>query len=172
MIEVQAKLRFNNYCLGNRRHKRANRMLRDPEGRVIFMPMWWQSLMRYAAKVLSRHHKIVDLIDWDPVIDGQTKMYRRYYGNEERFQPHEAFFPGDIIGVNAVLPTELSISDFSQLLDIAGRYKGMSPYGGEKKYGTFEVMDVQKRKRVTLEEREAARNSDHEAAQTQKPVNQ
>lgn len=171
MIEVQAKLRFNNYCLGNRRVRRIDKMLRDPDGRVMFMPVWWQALMRYAAKVLNRHHATVSKIDWDPVIDGDTRIHRRYY-KPERFQKHEAFFPGDIIGVNVVLPDDLPIDDFSQLLDIAGRYRGISPYGTERKYGTFEILDVRRRVRVTPSEREAARNSDHAAAQTQDTVQQ
>jgi len=130
-------------------------MLRDPEQRVIFKPVWWQSLMRYAAKVLNRHHDAVKGIDWDPVIDGDTRLFRRYY-RPRQYMLHEAFYPGDVIGVNVVLPDRLTIADFTQLLDVAGRYKGISPYGSDQKYGTFEVMDVKRRVRVTPSERVTA----------------
>ena len=77
MIEVHAKIRFNHYCLGNRRTRNTDKFLRDPNNSVMFMPTWWQALMRFAAKVLNRHHAVVSKIDWDPVIEGEPKLYRR-----------------------------------------------------------------------------------------------
>lgn len=146
MIEVTARLRFNNFSLGAVRCRNLNKMLRDPEGRVMYMPTWWAALMRYAAKVLNRHQQLVGQIDWDPIIDGTPRNYRRYYG-PSRYTLHEAFYPGDEIGVNAVLPSGIIISDFTQLLDVAGRYRGISPYKPKDKWGTFEVANVTRRRR-------------------------
>jgi hypothetical protein len=146
VIEVTSRIRFNNFCLGHRQHAKITRMLSDPNGNVMFLPKWWEHLMVYAARVLNRHQELVDKIDWDPVIDGRPRKYRRYY-KPEVFQLHEAYYPGDVIGVNAVLPDGLSIVAFQQLLDIAGRYRGISPYKPGRKYGTFEVLSVQRRKR-------------------------
>lgn len=146
MIEVEAALRFNQHSLGDRRHRDISRMLRAPDGRVMFLPTWWQSLMRYAAKVLNKHHDDVKEIDWSPIVIGDTSIYRRYYA-PGKFTAHEAFMPGDIIQVHAVIPTTLPLDDFKELLDIAGKYKGISPYRSDKQYGTFDVTDVQKRTR-------------------------
>jgi len=146
MTEIEAKLRFNNYCLGDCRFGSISAFLHDPDGRVMFMPTWWASLMRYAAKVLNRHHRTVKEIDWAPVVHGTCREYRRYY-KPRRFRLHEAFYPGDVIVVYAVLPDGLPISDFQELLSIAGQYKGISPFGADRNFGTFDVESVQPRKR-------------------------
>jgi hypothetical protein len=154
VVEVQARLRFNAHSLGavrTRGKPAVDKFLHDPEGQVMFLPTWWGALMKFATKLLNRHHSLVQEIDWDPVIDGTPREYRRFY-KPKVFQLHEAFYPGDTIGVNAVLPTGLSVEDFHQLLDVAGKYKGMSPYRAQKKYGTFEVLTVLKRKRMLSSE--------------------
>lgn len=144
MIEVEATLRFDQHSLGNCRHKKINRMLHAPDGRVMFLPTWWQSLMRYAAKVANKHYADAQEVDWDPIIEGTPREYKRFYA-PSRYSTHEAFFPGDEIVVRAVVPSTLSIDDFSNLLRIAGRYRGISPYRKDKQYGTFEVVEVRLR---------------------------
>lgn len=147
MIEVRIQLRFNQHSLGDRRTKQLNQMLRDPDGRVMFMPTWWKALMRYAAQVVNRHHDAVKDIDWAPVIEGTPREYKRFYA-PQKFTLHEAFFPGDEIIVHAVLPTELPIDDFKELLEVAGKYRGISPYRKDQKYGTFDVIAVTRRIRT------------------------
>lgn len=156
MIEVQVTLQFNNYSLGNRRGGRVWTMLKDANGKVMFMPSWWKAVMRHAARIFSRHHDAVTRIDWDPVIAGTPRPYKRFY-KPQCFQRHEAFHPGDTVTVNAVLPDDLPLLDFTQLLDIAGCYCGISPYQtNNDKYGTFAVVNVQRRVRTTAEERKEA----------------
>jgi len=141
MKEVQATLQFDQHSLGDCRQKKISRMLHAPDGRVMLLPTWWQALMRYAAKVVNRHHSAVKDIDWDPVIEGTPREYRRYYA-QGRYTVHEAFYPGDTIVVHAVIPATLPLEDFQELLRVAGRYRGISPYRKDKRYGTFEVVDV------------------------------
>lgn len=145
--EVTVRLRFNNECLGAVRKRDCNEMLRDPEGRVMFMPTWWQAIVTYAAKVCNKHQTLVREIDWDPVVDGAPKPFRRYY-EPNRFTVHEAFLKGDVIGVNCVIPSGVSIDDLWELMNCAGSYKGISPYKPERKYGTFEVVEIRPRVRV------------------------
>jgi hypothetical protein len=149
MQEVQARLKFNNYCLGNRRDQRISRMLRDPSNKVMFLASWWKSIMVYSAKVLNRYHELAKKIDWDPVVEGRSKLYKRYY-KPRTYTVHEAFFPGDVIAVNAVLPPGLTLEDFQRLLTVAGTYRGISPYGHDERYGTFEVISVNPRRRVPV----------------------
>ena len=146
MIEVETTLRFNAHSLGNCRHKKVSTFLHDPDGRVMLLATWWEALMRYAAQLLNRHQSAVRHIDWDPVVEGTPKEFKRFYA-QGRFTLHEAFYPGDCIVVRAVLPDEIDLDDFKELLTIAGRYKGMSPYRQEKKYGTFDVLSVEPRQR-------------------------
>ena len=151
MQEVKIRLRFTRECLGYAKKQLSNnrgviyRMPRDRD-RVMFLPSWWKSRLRYAAKVLNRHHKEVGNIAWDTMIDGHLAEWKRVIpgnGKRQRYALHEAFRPNTIIGVNAVLPDNLNIDDFTELLGIVGTYKGISPFQSEDEvYGTFEVVTV------------------------------
>jgi hypothetical protein len=69
-----------------------------------------------------------------PQEDGQARSH---------YALHEAFRPGDIIVLSAVLPEEISIGDFVHLLTLVGKYRGFSPFNNsQEKYGTFEVISV------------------------------
>jgi hypothetical protein len=46
--------------------------------------------------------------------------------------------------LSAVLPDEISLSDFVHLLTLVGKYRGFSPFNNaQEKYGTFEVISVE-----------------------------
>jgi hypothetical protein len=117
----------------------------------MFLPTWWLDIVCYAANVANLGQRLVGQIDWDPIIDGHICFnWKRVVVharddkyNRPRYCLHEAFRPGDVIGVNAVLPDGLSPDDLYELLTVAGTYKGISPFrkGGER-YGTFEVLSV------------------------------
>lgn len=156
MQEVQIRLRFNRECLGavrrkTRRGQTVFRLPRDARGRVMFLPTWWAGLMCYAATVANRAHKLVRKIDWDPIVDGSPRCdWRRTVVSaredtrgRERYALHEAFPPGSIIGVRAVLPSGLTVDEFQELLVVAGTYRGISPFQEDcERFGTFEVVTV------------------------------
>lgn len=155
MQEVTVTLRFNRVCLGAAKKRRGGQVIfcfdRDPSDRVMFMSSLWLSGMRYAAKLSNRHHAEVKKIDWCPVIVGEPrKDWRRTIltpnenGMRSHYALHEAFRPGDVIVVSAVLPDEISIDDFIHLLGLVGKYRGFSPFNNtQEKYGTFEVISVE-----------------------------
>lgn len=155
MQEVVVRLRFTQPCLGSVRKRRGGgviyAMLRDHHGRVLFMPTWWASITRYAAKVLSRHQRDAENITWDPCVSGEPRKWKRWLsvppGKRPAFALHEAFVKGDTIGVNCVLPASLTVDDLWRLLDIAGRYRGISPHN-PKRYGNFEVEEIRPRRRA------------------------
>lgn len=151
--EVTVRLRFNKECLGAVRKGACNEMLRDPDRRVMFLATWWSAVMRYAAQVVNHHQDLVDKIDWDPIVDGTTKIFRRYY-ETSRYTLHEAFLAGDIIGVNCVIPSGMTQDAFWQLMTVAGTYRGISPYKPDKKYGTFDVVEIRPRVRNISKEDE------------------
>lgn len=158
MQEVSIRLRFVRECLGSVKRRKAHDqvifcMPRDHRERVMFLPSWWGNLMKYAAKVSNLGHSDVRKIDWDPIIDGAPRHnWRRIVvpaaadkRKRARYAVHEAFPPGAVIGVKAVLPDGLSVDSFQELLTIAGTYKGVSPFQSEaENYGTFEVVSVKK----------------------------
>jgi hypothetical protein len=116
----------------------------------MFLPVSWQSSMRFATKLLCRHQDEVRQIYFDPIVDGNVRaipagLYKRYW------QPgpggcadHEAFWPGDKISVNAAVPSSITVDDFWRMMDFAGRFRGISPYK-QGEWGFFEVVSVQPR---------------------------
>lgn len=154
MQEVVIRLRFNRECLGSAKRRKHSQIIfsfdRDPSGRVMFMPSAWLSVMRYAAKLANRHHSAVQKIDWCPLVEGQPRNdWRRTIVNRQgpesrtHYALHEAFPPGAVILVSAVLPDEIPINEFEDLLSIVGKYKGFSPFNNATEhYGTFEVVSV------------------------------
>jgi len=157
MQEVTIRIRFNRECLGFARASTNRggviyRMPRDGQDRVMFLQSWWKGRFRYAAKVVNRCHNLVQRIAWDPIVDGAVSEWKRDVPPKKKSQAkngrrcyalHEAFMPGDVIGVNAVLPEGMSLDDFTELLSVVGTYKGISPFQSENEtYGTFDVVSV------------------------------
>ena len=137
MQEVTITLRFNRVCLGAAKKRRHGQIIfcfdRDPSYRVMFLPSAWLSCMRYAAKIANRHHTAVKKIDWCPVVVGEPRNdWRRTIvaqqpqtsGARSHYALHEAFRPGDVVVLSAVLLEEISIGDFVHLLTLIGKYRG------------------------------------------------
>ncbi len=154
MLEVAIRLQFNQACLGAAKRRRKGQVYfgfdRDAAGRVMFLPSAWAGVMRYAAKLANKHHSVVQKIDWWPIVSGKTRNdWRRTIISKQdgqvrsHYAVHEAFQPGDIIELFAVLPDELPLADFEQLLNIVGKYKGFSPFNTTADhYGTFEILSI------------------------------
>jgi hypothetical protein len=151
MRELTVSIRFVLPCLGNVRDgSREGRFLlpRSPSGAVMFLASWHQLNMKLAAKMLGRWHTDVKKILWDVEVDGALgadRWYRRYYdnlsGSRRRHVVHEAFLPGQIVGINCVAPPSIPEEDLWALFRLAGKYKGLSPFRpGE--YGQFEVESI------------------------------
>ena len=166
MREVTVRIKFTKHCLGSvKRDDRTGKFYlpRDPNGSVVFLSTWHAANMRFAAKVFGRHQDEVSKIHWDIAVDGIVRegrdgWYRRYYivngAAKERYALHEAFVPGQIVGINCVVPSTITDGDFWQLMEIAGRYRGLSP-SKPGEYGHFEVVSIRPR-RTQAEERDTS----------------
>lgn len=117
-------------------------MLYDKNGEVLYLQSWWRSSLGYAAQALCRHQKLIDKIQADPVARGTVSVYQRYY-NPTSFKEHEAFLAGSEVEFRFMLPRKMSLEAFRELLEIAGKYAGISPYGYKQDFGRFTVVDVQ-----------------------------
>lgn len=157
MRELTVRIRFTKHSLGNVKIQRTGRFsfARNPStGAVTFLPTWHQSNMRFASQLLGRHHDEVKKILWDINVDGvleKNSWFRRYYTvsgtTKQRYVLHEAFNPGQTVGVNCVVPAGISDEDFWELMRIAGQYKGLSPARPEE-FGHFEVVSIRPRRRA------------------------
>jgi hypothetical protein len=105
------------------------------------MSSWWSKLFDYGARAFGRQQKLVNSIQVHPIVDGKPKLYKRFYNNLD-FKQHEAFLTDDKITVQMMLPSGLSIEDARQIIDTAGQFQGISPYGWKKNFGRFSVEDI------------------------------
>ena len=140
-MEVIAKLRFVTPCLGNERREQRDLMLRSKDGKVIMLQSWWRCSFAFAAKTLGRFTKEVEQIQADPEIKGSTRIFKRWY-NASSYKEHEAFLAGEEIEARFCLPNEIKPDDFKSILETAGKYAGLSPYGYKQDYGRFAVISV------------------------------
>ena len=149
MKDYNVQIRFTSPCLGNAKDKESGRFLfaRNLTDKILFLSTWHRSNMVMASKLLSSHQDAVKKIHWDTAIDvelREKRWHRVYYKNavgRERYSVHESIVPGQIATIAFVLPTGFLPDVFVQLMSIAGKYKGLSPWKpGE--YGHYEVVDV------------------------------
>ena len=116
-------------------------MLRDPEGKVIFLQSWWTASFRQAAQGLNRHFREAPRILAVPAVEGPLDTFRRFYA-KQGFKDHEAFLPGARVTARFCLPVTLSVEDFRALLEFVGDYVGISQYGHRDGFGRFKVESV------------------------------
>ena len=151
MRELTVRIRFTAASLGDVKEagKSGNFVMpKDPNGRVTFMTSWHSQNMKFAAKLLGRHQDEVSKIHWDMVVDGiPRRWHRRFYtnGQRTRYVQHECFENGQVVGINCVVPSKITDDDFWQLMELAGRYCGLSPYR-PRHHGLFEVVSLRERR--------------------------
>ena len=154
MQEVKVLLRFTTPCLGAvKRYRNGLGTVfcfeRTPGGQVMFPQTWWRAILVHAARIKNIPVTPIRHIEWSPAIDGSPRPWQRYLQDSDRpegarrvYAVHEAFMPGRDIGVECVLPVDLTVSTFAALMETAGKFRGISPYKpGE--YGRFTVVSVQ-----------------------------
>jgi hypothetical protein len=162
MYEVCLKLRFDSPCLGNVRGETEEdpaKMMRGPDGNVTFSQTWWRTIVCQGARCYGKHQERVRKILWGSSVDGTTQIHRRYYhlrsetGPSQRMhKDHESFMPGEVIGVKVLVPDDVPIEDFRDIMAIAGEYFGISPFGWTKGFGKFKVVEAFKTRQPKKEE--------------------
>jgi hypothetical protein len=92
---------------------------------------------------------------WDDSVDGELghkHWYRRWFtspgSNKPRYAQHEAFMPGQIVGIHCMLPVSIPDADLAALMTVAGRYIGLSPWRPGS-FGKFVVESVRSRQALT-----------------------
>lgn len=149
MKDYRVQILFTTPSLGNAKDSQSGRFLfsRNPAGQIVFLPTWHKSNMILAANLLSISQDSVKQIYWDTVVEVELRdkrWHRNYYKNasgRERYSVHEAIMPGQVATLSLVLPPSLTSDTFVQLMKVAGKYKGLSPWKPAE-YGRYEVVDV------------------------------
>ena len=143
MREVTVRIKFLKHALGHVKVSNGKfEMPRTVEGNVMFLPTWWQASLRTASKLLGRCHKPAGQILWDLSVDGvPSRDYYKRFTSKNRFALHEAFWPGQVVGVNCAVPLQINPEDLKTLLEYAGKYCGISPYL-PRQYGFFSLVGV------------------------------
>jgi len=151
MYVARLQLEFSEPCLGNERFPDPlpNKMLRSGDGDVVFLQAWWRTLIMNAADSFGKHQTKCRDIRWSPEVKGAVTIVRRYYsvrtrkGVLKRYKEHESFDRGSIIEVQALVPDDIPVSDFEEMLNLAGKFFGISPFGWKDGYGKFRLLKVE-----------------------------
>jgi hypothetical protein len=142
-MEVTARIQFTRPCLGNVRKDDYDRLLRAPDGEVIFLVTWWRAALAKAARAINRYHAFIDKISPALPVDGPVSHIKRWYGKgTSDFKIHEGFDAGAVVMVRFLLPSGMTLDQFTELLETVGEYFGVSPYGWRESYGLFKVLEV------------------------------
>jgi hypothetical protein len=156
MRELSVRIRFTAASLGNEKDRKTGRFRFQrspgPQGKILFLATWHQANLKLAAEMLGRHQEHVRRILWNIEIDAELRekcLTRCYYQKSPqsrmRWSTHESLVKGQTVGINCVVPTEIDDEDFWSLMQIAGKYKGLSPWKpGE--YGHYEVVSIRPRR--------------------------
>lgn len=156
MRELTVRIRFTSPSLGNVKKSPEGHYLlpTNPDGFVTFLGTWHQANMALAAKLLGRHQDEIRRILWDIVVDGrplrgQDRWFKRYYTKggkgRRRYCLHECFPVGHVVGLNCAVPSAISDDDMLELMNLAGRYCGLSPFK-PKEFGHFAVESIRARR--------------------------
>ena len=151
MRELTVRISFTTVSLGNEKlHDGTGRFVfsRSPSGQILFLASWHYANLRFAAQLLGRRQDDVGKIRWDINVDGHLRpdrWHRLYYkaprSQRLRYTLHEAFFPGQVIGINCAVPTSITDEEFRWMMAKAGQYRGLSPWKpGE--YGFYLVEGI------------------------------
>lgn len=141
MQEIVVKLRFITPCLGNIRRNDCDAFERDASGNVVFRHTAWYNVLAYGAQALSKHQALISQVRSHPQILGVTSTIKRWY-DDNAYRRHEGFGAGAEIIARFMLPTGIPTEDFIAILNLAGAYYGLSPYGWQYGYGKFEAEQV------------------------------
>jgi hypothetical protein len=108
--------------------------------------------MKLAAEMLGRHQEAVNKICWDIGVDAELRekcltrcFYTKSPGGRERWSLHESLMQGQTICINCVVPQDIDDQDFWALMQIAGKYRGLSPWQPGK-YGQYEIVSIHQRR--------------------------
>jgi hypothetical protein len=160
MRELSVRIRFMSPSLGNEKNPKTGRFsfMRSPgsSGKILFLSTWHAANMQLAAEMLGRHQELIKGICWDIEIDAELRdkcLERCYYKKtpkgRDRWSTHESLVKGQTANINCVVPHGIDDTDFWALMQLSGKYKGLSPWQPGK-HGHYEVVSIRPRRQPQL----------------------
>ena len=160
MRELSVKIIFLSPSVGNEKNPRTGRFsfMRSPGpgGKILFLATWHAANMKLAAEMLGRHQQLVKQICWDIEVDAELRdkclercYYKKTSKGRDRWSTHESLVKGQTACINCVVPHGIDDTDFWSLMQLAGKYKGLSPWQPGK-YSHFEVVSIRARRQNQL----------------------
>lgn len=144
MIELGVTVRFLSPSLGSAKRPGDGVFLltRSPDGRIVFPATWHYANLSRAARLINRYQHAVGQLAWDPFVcyEGQTPLYRRYTG-PTRYAQHESLPIGARVTFAVTAPNDVGADGLSLLMEKAGKFYGLSPFGVNCGFGRFEVIE-------------------------------
>jgi hypothetical protein len=176
MRELTIGIRFTSHSLGSVKDEHTGhfKFAVSPQRKLLFLASWHRANMRFAAKLLGKHQDEVDKIHWDIELDAALQnpcWFERYYEvrqGKQRYCLHQALFPGQVVGINCVVPPPITDDDLWQLQSLAGRYRGLSPWKPGD-HGHFEVISIRPRRTLQNDAQEPPEASGVIVAETGLP---
>ena len=116
---------------------------RDSANRLLFQQRWWHSALSTAISLANVRLKPGD-INLALTVTADTVQYPRAYTlrGEHHTRIHEAIPPGTVIELEAAVSDHVTQSTLEEVMDKAGKFVGMSPYGHNLGFGKFNVLAV------------------------------
>jgi hypothetical protein len=142
MKDATFTIEFITHCLASGKIENAHDEFRkDSEGNLVWQQSWWYSALTQAINLSSiRGVRPADL-NINPIVEAETELFKRKYG-ADKFRTHEAILPGTRVTFEAVVADHITESVLENILERAGKYVGLSPYGFNLGYGKFNTIEV------------------------------
>ena len=141
MKAAEFELEFLSHVLacGREHGEDCDVFARDRQGRIVFQPGWWYSALTKA--ISQSHHKNVKAgeIVVDLVFTADTEIYDRPFGRHQEVRRHECIVPGSVVKFKAMIDDRVTETAIMDILEVMGRFVGISPYGHNLGAGRFNV---------------------------------
>lgn len=144
---VHAKLQFNSPCLAGEKNKNGKWTFeKAANGRIFFYESKLFNSVLQAARILGRHQHLISRIRWNgEAIETSPIGSHQRYTHGRSYAQHEAVPRGGTIVLEATIPQEIGLEDFRELLSLAGKFFGLSPFGTKQGFGKYAVLLVEEK---------------------------
>jgi hypothetical protein len=87
------------------------------------------------------NHLKASYFHFDPIVTADTKVYTRKYGRAN-FRDHEAIMKGTEVSFTGLVNPIVTEDEANKVMHYMGRYVGLTPYGFNLGYGTFNLVKL------------------------------
>jgi len=144
MKDAKFTLEFTRHVLANSFGPDEDQAIfqRDSKDNLIFSAAWFFSMFTKAIEISHIRGIKASDIHINLGINAPTELYKRRYGGD-KYRTHEAIMPGTKVTFEAIVSDHVTQSNLSVILEKAGKFVGLSPFGYRLGYGLFSVLHIE-----------------------------